>query len=190
MTSPVLYSSKSDDWPTSPAFFAKMVRRYGPFDIDVCASPENAKCPRYFTPEIDGLKQQWVGRCWMNPPYGRLIPPWIRKAAESAMMGATVVCLLPARVDTRWWKDWVEPYATQIEFIRGRLRFGDGKYPAPFPSAVVVFTPVKLLCCQRCMRQFNPRRADARYCSAACKQAAYRTRFVTGGTVTQDSVSQ
>ena len=99
-TSPVLFSSKSDDWATDQAFFAKMDRRYGPFDLDVCASADNAKCGRFFTAEMDGLQQPWQGRCWMNPPYGKTIGQWIRKAWQSSLEGATVVCLLPARVDT------------------------------------------------------------------------------------------
>ena len=184
LTSPVLFSSKTDLWPTDPAFFAKMNRRYGPFDLDVCALPDNAKCARYFTPEVDGLKQPWTGRCWMNPPYGKAIVPWIRKAWESSLEGATVVCLLPARVDTRWWHDYVAPYASVIDFIKGRLRFGDGKYPATFPSAVVVFRPGKLSHCQWCERQFVPKRTDSKFCRPACKQAAYRARRVTDILVT------
>jgi phage N-6-adenine-methyltransferase len=185
MTSPVLFSSKSDDWPTSQAFFDKMNRRYGPFDLDVCAAADNAKCSRFFTAEVDGLRQPWQGRCWMNPPYGKTIGRWICKAWESSLAGATVVCLLPARVDTRWWHGYIEPYATVVDFVKGRLRFGDGKYPAPFPSAVVVFEPAKLYPCLWCERPFVPKRTDSKFCSAACKQGAYRARIVTAISVTQ-----
>jgi phage N-6-adenine-methyltransferase len=87
--------------------FDELARRFGPFDLDVCATAENAKCPRFFSPEQDGLQQRWDGRCWMNPPYGRKIGVWVRKAWESALAGATVVCLLPARTDTRWWHDYI-----------------------------------------------------------------------------------
>jgi phage N-6-adenine-methyltransferase len=184
VTSPVLYSSKSDLYPTPRDFFDRVNRRFGPLTTDVCALPENAKCPTYFTPEIDGLKQQWTGRCWCNPPFGKTIGLWLTKAVESAKTGATVVCLLPARVDTKWWHSYVKPFASHIEFPKGRLCFGEGKYDAPFPCALVVFAPLNLVRCQRCQREFKPRRADARFCSAACRQAAYRGRCVTDLAVT------
>lgn len=123
-------------WATPQEFFDKYNQIYN-FDIDVCAISENAKCSVYFTPEQDGLKQQWIGKCWMNPPYGRTIKHWVKKAYESSVVGATVVCLLPARTDTAWWHDYC--MKGDIHFIRGRLKFGGSKNPAPFPSAVVVF---------------------------------------------------
>jgi phage N-6-adenine-methyltransferase len=134
----VHFSSKTDLWATPQDFFDRYNAIYQ-FTLDVCALPDNAKCERYFTPEQDGLAQEWTGACWMNPPYGRTIGSWIRKAFESAKLGATVVCLLPARTDTRWWHDYCQ--RGQVEFIRGRLKFGGHKNSAPFPSAVVVFKP-------------------------------------------------
>jgi phage N-6-adenine-methyltransferase len=132
----VHFSSASDDWATPSDFYAELNKQYD-FDLDVCASAENAKCQRYFTREVDGLAQEWHGVCWMNPPYGRTIGAWMAKAVESWRAGATVVCLVPARTDTAWWHD----YAMQgkITFIRGRLKFGGHKNAAPFPSALVVF---------------------------------------------------
>ncbi len=186
MTSPVLFSSKSDLWPTDQAFFDKMNRRYGPFELDVCASAENAKCARFYTSVDDGLQQPWRGRCWMNPPYGKDIGRWIRKAWESSLAGATVVCLVPARTDTRWWHDYIKPYAAVIDFIKGRLRFGDAKCSAPFPSAVVVFKPAKLYRCRWCERPFMPKRTDSKFCSGACRQGAYRARIVTALSVTNE----
>jgi phage N-6-adenine-methyltransferase len=132
-------SSRSDDWPTQQAFFDKVNEEFG-FDLDVCASHENAKCRKYFTKEQDGLAQEWRGVVWCNPPYGRTISDWIKKAYESAQAGATVVLLVPARTDTRWFQDYCLR-GGEIRFIRGRLRFGDCKWPAPFPSALVVFRP-------------------------------------------------
>lgn len=134
----VHFSSKTDLWATPQDFFDKYDAKHS-FTLDVCALPDNAKCSTFFTPETDGLAQPWVGVCWMNPPYGRTIAQWVRKAFESAQMGATVVCLLPARTDTAWWHD----YCTkgEIEFIRGRLKFGGHKNSAPFPSAIVTFRP-------------------------------------------------
>lgn len=78
----------------------------------------------------------------MNPPYGSGIGKWLEKAAvEARRSGATVVCLIPARTDTSWWHDYIAPYAWEIRFLRGRLRFSDHKWNAPFPSAIVVFRP-------------------------------------------------
>lgn len=132
-----MFTSTTDTWETPKEFFDRWNAVYH-FDLDVCAIPENAKCKQYFTPEQDALQQEWNGVCWMNPPYGREIGRWVKKAYESARKnGATVVCLLPARTDTEWWHDYC--MHGDITFIRGRLRFGGSKNSAPFPSAVVVF---------------------------------------------------
>lgn len=115
------------------------------FDIDVCATYENTKCQRYYTPEIDGLKQPWHNHktCWCNPPYKETLK-WIEKAYQESLLGATVVCLIAARTDTRYFQDYIFPYAKAICFIRGRLRFMGEKNPATFPSAIVVFSPEPL----------------------------------------------
>lgn len=136
--SKVHFSSKTDLWYTPQDFFDKLNAQYG-FELDVCATHENAKCTRYFTKEQDGLKQEWNGICWMNPPYGRGITAWMRKAFESSQGGATVVCLVPARTDTAWWHEY--SMKGEITFVRGRLKFGGAKHNAPFPCAVVVFKP-------------------------------------------------
>lgn len=134
----VHFSSKTDMHATPQKFFDSYNDVFK-FTLDVCASPENAKCEHYFTVEDNGLAQEWTGNCWMNPPYGREIIHWMRKAYESSLTGATVVCLVPARTDTKWWHEYA--MKGQIEFIRGRLKFGDAKNSAPFPSAVVIFYP-------------------------------------------------
>lgn len=132
----VYASSATCEWETPVELFDKLNDIYG-FEIDVCATRENAKCPKFFTKEDDGLKQDWYGCCWMNPPYGREIGKWMKKAYEEGQKDATVVCLVPARTDTAWWHD----YAMQgdVQFIRGRIKFGKVKNGAPFPSALVVF---------------------------------------------------
>lgn len=135
----VHFRSKTCLWATPWDFFQKLDAEFG-FTLDVCALPENAKCKRYFTPKVDGLKQDWRGVCWMNPPYGREIGKWVAKALESARNGSTVVCLLPARTDTAWWHNYVMQ-ASEIRFVKGRLRFVGAESSAPFPSAVVVFRP-------------------------------------------------
>jgi phage N-6-adenine-methyltransferase len=103
----------------------------------VCASAANARCARYYTAADDGLRQAWAGVCWMNPPYGSTIAHWMKKAYETAQQGATVVCLVPARTDTRWWHDWAA--RGEVRLLQGRLRFSGTSGYAPFPSAVVVF---------------------------------------------------
>lgn len=134
----VMGSSRSDEWPTDPVVFAELDGRYGPFGLDPCATAENAKCARYFSRGDDGLAQEWFGRVFMNPPYGREIGKWMAKAWEAAQSTAeVVVCLVPARTDTAWWHDWAA--RGEVEFVRGRLRFVGAESSAPFPSAVVVF---------------------------------------------------
>jgi phage N-6-adenine-methyltransferase len=117
------------------------------FILDVCALPSNAKCKRFYQPSDDGLMKIWKGACWMNPPYGKTILDWMRKARESADNGATVVCLVPARTDTEWW--WTSCPMSEVRFIRGRLQWPVKKETgeilawttAPFPSAVIVMQP-------------------------------------------------
>jgi len=135
---PALFSSATDLWYTPQREFDKLDAEFH-FETDVCALPENAKCARYFTPQMDGLAQEWTGVCWMNPPYGKTIIQWMKKAYESGLAGATVVCLVPARTDTRWWHEYA--MHGECRFIRGRLKFGGAKNSAPFPSAVVIFRP-------------------------------------------------
>jgi phage N-6-adenine-methyltransferase len=133
----VHFSHLTDEWVTPQAFFDEQDARWN-FTLDVCATIENAKCERHYTKASDGLRQSWAGeRCWMNPPYGRVIGDWMRKAYEENLRGTLVVCLVPARTDTAWWHDYA--MHGEIQFIRGRLKFGGGKTNAPFPSAVVVF---------------------------------------------------
>ena len=134
-----MMSSNTDLWETPQDFFDELNMEFG-FDLDVCALPENAKCERYYTPKDDGLSMRWEGVCFMNPPYGRQIGRWVEKAYHAGRTGrATVVCLLPARTDTRWFQDYCLK-SNDLRFIRGRLKFGGVKNSAPFPSAVVVFS--------------------------------------------------
>lgn len=143
MNTDVMFSSKTDLWETPQEFFDQMNDEFG-FELDVCALPENAKCKRYYTPEMDGLSQPWDGVCWCNPPYGRNIGKWVEKAyKESQNKKNYIVMLLPARTDTRWFHDYIYGKA-EIRFIRGRLKFGGCKNSAPFPSMVVVFGPKKV----------------------------------------------
>lgn len=135
----VHFSSATDDWATPQGYFDAVNKEFG-FTLDVCASNENAKCERFFTVSDNGLEKDWAGEvCWMNPPYGKTIKDWMKKAFQSSTSGATVVCLVPSRTDTAWWHDYA--MKGEIRFIRGRLKFGGAKNSAPFPSALVIFRP-------------------------------------------------
>jgi phage N-6-adenine-methyltransferase len=141
MNTDLMFSSKVDSWSTPRLLFENLNKQFN-FSLDVCALDENAKCEKYYTPEIDGLSQDWEGVCWMNPPYGREITSWISKAYNEAVINGncTVVALLPARTDTKWFHNYIYlKKGVDIQFIKGRLHFGDGKNPAPFPSMLVTF---------------------------------------------------
>ena len=137
--SSTLYSSANEVWETPQDFFDKLDEEFH-FDLDPCALPENAKCARYFTPEQDGLLQDWGGSVvFCNPPYGRKIGRWCQKCYEESLKPDTVVVMLVhARTDTKWFHDWVYG-KSEIRFIRGRLKFGGSKNSAPFPSMVVIY---------------------------------------------------
>ena len=141
----VHYSSATDEWATPRDFLARMASTFGPFDLDPCALPSSTAAPRYFTPTVDGLTQPWTGRVWMNPPYGRGIGAWTLKADRETWSGRAdiVVGLVPARTDTKWWHRDVIGAASAVYFVRGRLTFGDATACAPFPSAVVVWRPLR-----------------------------------------------
>jgi site-specific DNA-methyltransferase (adenine-specific) len=133
------FSSQSDEWPTPKAFFEQLNERFR-FTLDPCATDQNAKCKRYFTRKENGLLQDWSGHTvFMNPPYGREIGLWMEKAFNSSHRGATVVCLVPARTDTKWWHAYA--MRGEISFLKGRLKFGNASASAPFPSAIVIFRP-------------------------------------------------
>ena len=137
-----LFTSDTPEWSTPQAFYDELHKEFK-FTLDPCATKENAKCAKFFTVAEDGLKQSWGGeRVFMNPPYGRVIGDWMKKAYEESGKGALVVCLVPARTDTRWFHDYaMKVWPHGIRLIKGRLKFGGCKNSAPFPSAVIVFLP-------------------------------------------------
>lgn len=101
MDTEVMFSSKTGEWETPQDFFNKLDDEFR-FEIDVCATRMNAKCTEFYSLERNGLLPAWTGKCWMNPPYGRGIGAWVKKAYDSSLTGSTVVCLLPSRTDTTW----------------------------------------------------------------------------------------
>ena len=136
----ILLSSNRDDWETPQDLFDALHRVFG-FVFDVCANDSNKKCDGFFSKSTNALTSEWKDSpCWMNPPYGRNIGNWVKKAYESSINHrTTVVCLLPARTDTRWWHDFCTK--GEIFYLKGRLKFSESKNSATFPSAIVVFRP-------------------------------------------------
>lgn len=143
MNKDLMFSSKTDMWETPQDLFDKLNKEFN-FTLDVCALPENAKCEKYYTPENDGLSQNWDGIIWCNPPYGKQINDWVKRALYSSVDGNTVVMLLPARTDTIWFHEYIyKRENVEIRFLKGRLKFGNSKNSAPFPSMIVVFKPLE-----------------------------------------------
>jgi phage N-6-adenine-methyltransferase len=134
MNNDLMFSSDTEKWDTPDDLIADLATVFN-WSTDVCAERANV-CDHFYNEETNGLTQMWTGLCWMNPPYGREIGGWMEKARVSKL--ATTVCLIPARTDTRWWHENVL-YANNVVFIKGRLKFGNAKNSAPFPSAFVVF---------------------------------------------------
>ena len=131
----VFLRSQTVEWPTEQAFFDQLDREFL-FTVDVAATAENAKCAKFYDINSDGLLQDWDGETvWCNPPYGDRIKDWIYKAATS---DATTVLLVPARTDVKWFHELVVGRA-EVRFVKGRLRFGDAKDVAPFPSMLVIY---------------------------------------------------
>ena len=157
MNTELMFSSKTDLHSTPQEFYDKLNEEFC-FDYDPCATHENAKRAYYSTLEgtfrrfgvlgptlislDDGLEYDWSGKfVYMNPPYGRGIGAWVKKACESDC--PVKVALLPARTDTRWWWTYIQGIADEIRFVEGRLKFGDATNSAPFPSVVVVWRGAK-----------------------------------------------
>ena len=129
-----MFSSASDDWATPQDFFDELDQEFD-FTLDPCASEINNKSAKFYTKEQDGLLQNWGGeRVFCNPPYGRGIEKWVEKCSKCEL----AVMLIPARTDTKWFHEYIYGKA-EVRFIKGRLKFGDQKNSAPFPSMVVVF---------------------------------------------------
>jgi len=147
----VHYSSKSRDWETPESIFKPLQEEFN-IVLDVCATDQNKKCDAYLDRKLNGLTSEWLivgetgkpskGACWMNPPYGREVGAWVRKAHAESLKGITTVALLPARTDTKWFHEYIYG-KTEIRFFKGRIRFVNAKASAPFPSMIVIFKPQK-----------------------------------------------
>lgn len=135
------YNGNGRHWETPPEVFDLLHTEFA-FTLDPCATAATAKCPKFFTEEQNGLEQSWAGeRVFMNPPYGREVYAWTKKARQEAERGTLVVGLLPASSDLAWWHNDVDGRA-DVRYLRGRVRFlTGGPYRASgfFPSVVVVW---------------------------------------------------
>jgi len=139
-------SLESTVWGTPPEIFNPINKEFG-FTLDVCAIAENAKAVRFFTPIDNGLKQPWDNEvCWCNPPYGKEVKDWCKKALVQSKKGTTTVLLIPCKTNTNWWHDTVIPFA-EVRFLRGRVKFvyPDGQQSTqalPWPLAFVIYRAV------------------------------------------------
>lgn len=129
-----------EDWETPQPLFDKLNAEFH-FSLDAAATADNAKCASYFHPEMDGLGNPWNRHTvWLNPPYGYLnLSKWMAKAYRESLNGATVVCLVPAHTGQPWWHDWVIDKASEIRWIKGKIKFVGAASCAPFPSCIVIY---------------------------------------------------
>lgn len=136
--SEVIYKSGNDEWETPQEVFDRLNAEFD-FDLDPCATSQNHKCSEYYTIDQNGLLKNWGGRkVFCNPPYSE-IKKWVQKSYfESLRPGTIVVMLIPARTDTTYFHDYIWN-RSEVRFIKGRIKFGDAKHNAPFPSMVVIF---------------------------------------------------
>lgn len=136
----LMFSSKTDLWSTPQNFFDSLNEEFN-FTLDPCATPKNAKCDKYYTANENGLAQNWQGETvFCNPPYGRAIKDWVIKCyEESKKPNTVVVMLIPARTDTIYFHDYIYHKVKEMRFVKGRLKFGNAKNSAPFPSMIIIF---------------------------------------------------
>ena len=139
------WHSRGSDWATPLELFEELDKEFH-FTLDVCASDWNKKYKKFFSEKENGLLQNWGKNvCFMNPPYGKVLSDWMKKAFESAKKGATVVCLVPAATDTYWWHEFA--LRGEIRYLRGRPRFltKKGEWQQTFsPSVIVIFDSARL----------------------------------------------
>jgi len=134
-----MVSSKSNEWSTPHTLFDRLNAEFN-FTLDPCSNNGNAKCKKFYTQKEDGLTQDWSKDIvFMNPPYGGNTRKWIRKAYEESLKGSIVVCLIVSSTDRSYWHDYIFPYAQEIRYIKGRLKFGGMQTTAPFASAIIIF---------------------------------------------------
>lgn len=144
MKTETLFSSVNTEWETPPELFRDLDAEFH-FTLDAASTDENALCDRHLTKADDALHTAWDaegGAIYVNPPYGRCVARWVEKAYRESQRGQTVVMLIPARTDTKWFHDWVY-HKAEIRFLRGRLHYGINGVRAvnnaAFPSMIVIY---------------------------------------------------
>lgn len=193
--SPGAYPNGTTEWPTPQWLVDQLAAEFAPegFNLDPAASPENTKAPEYFTAEVDGLTRPWHGRVWCNPPYGKTSTPrWLAKAKAEVDQGRAdlAVCLVPARVETSWWRQY-EADPEVFTRVIGRIKWSaDRRGEAPFASAIIVFGKLTgrhgkypAVCanpaCPHPYRRFWPAQSNRQTCSDRCRKALSRSRTRT-----------
>ncbi len=136
------FDSIKQDWTTPKILFNKLNQEFN-FEYDLAADKNNALCAKFYTKDNDGLKQNWDGICWLNPPYGdksSKMVDWIKKSYNDSQINPnlTVVMLIPARTNTKWFHNYCMK-AAEVRFICGRPKFGDSKHGLPQPLILLVF---------------------------------------------------
>lgn len=131
------FNSKEVVYSTPMSLFQPLKEEFD-LQIDVCANEDNYKCNTYFTEEQDGLKQDWIGNCWMNPPFSRALNKWVKKAHQDAKkFSGTKVCLVPVRSNTKWWEEVVQD--AEVRFIIGEVNFNDEPRGLWLPMCILIF---------------------------------------------------
>lgn len=133
----ILLSSKKEDWETPKNLFDYFNKIYN-FTLDPCSTKENAKCKKFYTKNDNGLSKEWSGSVFVNPPYCRKTKLWVEKAFNEKENCDYIVMLLPCRPDVSYFHDFILN-KSRIIFLRGRLKFGNSKNTAPFPSMIVIY---------------------------------------------------
>lgn len=183
---------KSTDWGTPRRLFNEWNKRVGPFTLDPCATDYNALCSNYFTANNDGLSKSWAGHTiFINPPYGRGLEKWVKKAwLESQKPNTFIVALLPARTDVKWFHRYVLG-KSEIYLLKGRLKFVGAEHGAPFPSMIVVWGSTNNKALSKCKVKGSPLRYPGGKSKAIKKILPliplnfneFREPFVGGGSV-------
>lgn len=131
------FNSDKIEYSTPLSLFKPLAEEFN-LEIDVCASKENHKLNTYWTIEDDALKQNWIGNCWMNPPFSRQLNKWVKKARQdSKKFGGTKVCLIPVRSNTMWWKEVIKD--AEIRFIIGEVNFNNEERGLWLPMCILIF---------------------------------------------------
>ena len=135
------FKSDSVEYSTPWEIVEPLKKEFG-IEFDICASKENNKCLLYYNKKDDCLTKDWSkinGNIWMNPPWGKEMQKFVRKALEESKKGKTIVCLLPVRSNTKWWHETIIDTKAEVRFLRGEIKFNDLPRGLWLPCAIVIF---------------------------------------------------